>query len=357
LKRQKRILVTPLDWGLGHATRCIPVIHALLQRGCEVYIAGTGAAIDVLKKEFPRLTFLFLPAYNPVYPKNGNMVWGMGRQLIKFLRIINEEHRQLQQLITKFSIDIIISDNRYGCYSNKAKSILITHQLNILMPVGYGLLQRIVNKFNHRQIKKFNACWVPDLEGRNSIAGNLSEKVQGIKLQYIGPLCRLKKSVAEKKYDALVLLSGPEPQRSILFDLLKEQATKSTTLNKIKLVEGLPGKRKETVEGKIDTVNYLHNNELAEAIAESKVVICRSGYSTIMDLMQVGGKAIFIPTPGQTEQEYLAKNLKEKGIAYYMPQNEFNLDTALTEYNKYSGFSAATTNNQLLMQAIDHLLQ
>lgn len=285
------------------------------------------------------------------------MVWGMGSQLFKFINVINSEHKILQQLVTKFEIDIVISDNRYGCYSSKAKSVFITHQVNILMPEGYGLLEKAVNFFNHRQLRQFNTCWVPDFGTTDSIAGKLSGKAHSLNLHYVGPLSRLQKEQGEKKYEALILLSGPEPQRTLLFNLLKEQLIKSSLKGNFKMAEGLPGTRKETIEGNLETINYLHNAELAKAIAESKVVICRSGYSTIMDLMQVGGKAIFIPTPGQTEQEYLAKNLKDKDIAYYMPQNEFNLDTALAEYDNYKGFSAATSNNNLLTQAIDNLLQ
>lgn len=284
------------------------------------------------------------------------MVWIMGGQLPKFLSIIHEEHKQLQKLVAKFDIDIVISDNRYGCHTKLATSVFITHQLNILIPGDYFGLQLTVNFFNHRQIKKFGNCWVPDLPGENSLAGNLSKNNSGINVKYIGTLSRLHRATAQQKYEALIVLSGPEPQRTILFDMLKKQALHKANTGKIKMVEGLPGIRKETIDGNIETVNYLHSNELAETIAESKVVICRSGYSTIMDLMQVGGKAIFIPTPGQTEQEYLAKNLKDKGMAFYMPQNEFNLDTALAEYDKYKGFTGAATNNQLLMQAIDQLL-
>ena len=143
MERTRRILVAPLDWGLGHATRCIPIINALLKRNAEVIIAGSGSSAGLLKAEFPNLKHYSLPGYNPRYATNGNMVWAMAKQLPQFIKTIRQEYTAINELVQKEKIDVLISDNRYGCYSAQAKSIFISHQLNILMPVRFKWMNRL----------------------------------------------------------------------------------------------------------------------------------------------------------------------------------------------------------------------
>ena len=161
----KKVLITPLDWGLGHATRCIPIIHELLKRGCTVLIAGSGDSLLLLKNEFPHLTFFTLSAYSPLYSRTQSMIWKMVSQLPKFVEVIRKEHQQIQVLIEQHKIDFIISDNRYGCWSAKIPSVFMTHQLNILMPDGLKWIEPLVRRVNKRLIKKFSSCWIPDYAG------------------------------------------------------------------------------------------------------------------------------------------------------------------------------------------------
>lgn len=350
---QKRVLVTPLDWGLGHATRCIPIIRILLKFGCEVFVGGSGHSLTLLQNEFPELVFVQLPAYDPVYPYKSSMAWTMLKQLFKFKKVISNEHRIVERYILINHIDYLISDNRYGCWSNTAHSVIITHQTNILMPPALRWLAGAAHYFNRRQILKFNQCWIPD-SCDHTFSGILSKNLK-IKAKFIGPLSRFSRSsLIVKKYDLLILLSGPEPQRSILEGLLMIQL--STVSLNVLFVRGVGTEFSRAPSSQIEVVNFLQGTELQSAIEQSEIIISRSGYSTIMDLAKLGKKAIFIPTPGQTEQEYLAMRLKEKGVSYAMAQQDFDLEIALQESNKYSGFHGVDFNEEQVLIAIRELL-
>jgi len=319
---RKTILLCVLNWGIGHAARCVPLIEKWLRENKRVVIASDGAALQMLQVEFPELLFEELPPYNVQYDKGGNMVFAMARQLPKFINAINEEHKALDILVEKYKPEMVVSDSRFGCHTTKTKSVFITHQLHLIMPTLWKWMEPMVNHFNHKQIAKFDECWVPDVEGKNNLSGKLSHPALP-NVQYIGTLSRFKKAIkAEKQLDVLAVLSGPEPQRTLLEEKLRKQLSKSGL--KYLLVRGLPNKS----NNKANEVNYLNAGELSKAIAESKVVICRSGYSTIMDLMtlQADTKIVFIPTPGQTEQEYLAERLVEKGVGLCVKQGEFELN-------------------------------
>jgi uncharacterized protein (TIGR00661 family) len=353
----KRVLVAPLDWGLGHATRCIPIINCLLEYHCEVMVASSGAALTLLKMEFPALSFFELPAYDPIYSSKNSMIMRTIRQLPKFYKVINNEHRALQRIVRHQKIDILISDNRYGCWSNDVKkSIFITHQLNILMPSGFQWLAPIVNYFNQKSIKKFDCCWVPDHEGVRALTGKLSRH-PNLTPRYIGVLSRFGKCLPEQdfRYKLLVILSGPEPQRTILEGILVKQIGDSKL--PALLVRGVPGDERVKINDQFEIINFLNSRQLNEAICLSEIIIARSGYSTIMDLATLEKKAILIPTPGQTEQEYLAITLQEKGIALSAPQLNFNLIDALTLVKTFTGFSKSTGSEPLLKKTIGELIK
>jgi UDP:flavonoid glycosyltransferase YjiC (YdhE family) len=356
----KRVLVTPLDWGLGHATRCIPVIRELLLQGCDVYLAGSGDSLKLLQLEFPSLQSFSIPGYDPVYPTSGqSMLWKMASQLPKFIRAINEEHQVIEALIVKHKVDLVISDNRYGCWSAKVPCVFITHQSNILMPKRFGWLAPLVRTMNERMMKKFSICWIPDFSGDRSLAGDLisfGNMDKAANIRHIGWLSRFTSShAAESKYDLLCIFSGPEPQRSRLEEIVVNQL-KGASL-KVLVVRGLPGSPAGLkTNTSAEVVNFLGAQDLQEAIRSAKIVLARSGFSTVMDLVHLGGKAVFIPTPGQTEQVYLAKRLMERKIAYSVPQEHFDLGIALRESEKYTGFPFLNSNDSLLKNAVDEAL-
>ncbi|MBL0741355.1 glycosyltransferase [Chryseolinea lacunae] len=350
----KRVLIAPLDWGLGHATRCIPLIRALQQRQCDIFIAGSGDAQVLLQEEFPSLTFLDLPGYQPEY-STGSMVWSMAKQLPKFVRVIRDEHELLERHVKQHNIDLVISDNRYGCWSAKVPSIFITHQSNILMPKRFGWLSPWVRRRNHALIRRFAQCWIPDVPGHDSLAGSLIAfgETSALKnVHYIGPQSRFTPSEkTETVFDVVCVFSGPEPQRSHFEKKVVDQVKASGL--KYFIVRGLPSAREQQDDR--NCVNFLKGEALQKVLEQSTCVIARSGFSTVMDLAALRRRAIFVPTPGQTEQEYLATRLMNQGVAYAQEQHRFDFASAWQESKKYSGFTALPASGALLQKALDVL--
>jgi len=350
----KKVLVAPLDWGLGHATRCVPLVRQLLRRGCEVYIAGSGDSLALLTMEFPMLTFFDLPAYAPVYSRGSSMAWRMAAQLPKFIRVINKEHRRTESLVLEHKIDLLISDNRYGCWSASVASVFITHQYNILLPKYLSLASSLINRINHNMIGKFSTCWIPDIGNAESLAGKLGAPGASppVRTEFIGNLSRFKEPHERPlKYDVVCIFSGPEPQRSALEKIVVGQVKRSGLSYFV--VRGLP---KSSPSQSDNTADFLDGEALQVLIEQSTMVIARSGFSTIMDLARLQKRAIFIPTPGQTEQEYLARRLMKMKIAYFMEQHAFNFDKAWLASEAYTGFCSRRQQSNLLERALDQIL-
>ena len=219
-KRKIRVLIAPLDWGLGHATRCLPIIYELLRKGCEVCVACNERQAHLMRTEVPDVQIMPLPGYNFRYSKLGALnKLATIFQVPKILIAIKREHRWLRDVFKKESFDLIISDNRYGFYNQTAYSVFITHQLQIQVP-GNKWLQRILEKWNYYFINRFNECWIPDFKVEPNLAGELShpEVLPKIVVRYIGLLSRFENIVVStrKPVDILILISGPEPQRTVL---------------------------------------------------------------------------------------------------------------------------------------------
>ena len=338
MKRKSRILIAPLDWGIGHATRCIPIIQQLIKKGFEVLIAGEGRSLSILEQEFPNINTIYLKGYNVEYSAKDNMKMTIISQIPKIIYNIKQEHIKIKKIIEDYKIDGIISDNRFGLWNKKIPSVFITHQLEIQS----SILQSKIQEINYKYINKFDKCWILDNKD-HGLAGKLSHpKNLPNNTIYIGPISRFKNYKEELKYEILALISGPEPQRSILEDILKKQFLE---YNKSALI--ILGKPELNFKEKINNVeiiSHLESSKLNQVILQSKIIICRSGYSSIMDLAKLNKKAIFIPTKGQTEQEYLAKYFQEKGICNYTNQSEFNLKTSLKKNKSYSGFKDYSKN-------------
>ncbi|MEK7224721.1 MAG: glycosyltransferase [Bacteroidota bacterium] len=353
-----RILLAPLDWGLGHATRCIPIIRELLMQGCDVWLAGEGAQKELLKTEFPDLPFIDLPGYRINYAKTKKgLLWKMIRQGPKLRRAIRQEHQWLKKAVKQYSFDAVISDNRYGLYHSKIPSVFLTHQLYIKSPLGKWT-EKLLQKRNYKYIKRFKECWIPDSESENNLAGELShpEKKPSVPLQYIGLLSRFEKQdIEEKKKHLLVLLSGPEPQRSLLEEKIIHEISHYNGTAVV--VRGLPGYASLIPStNMIHFYNHLPAKELNAEMLKAEYIISRSGYSTVMDIVALQKKSIFIPTPGQTEQEYLGEYLMKKGIAPCMKQEKFSLTTALETAANYS-YSIPVMQNNLQVMIADFLHQ
>ena len=369
MNTSKKVFVAPLDWGLGHATRCVPVIRKLLENNAEVIIAADNLPLAFLEKEFPDIKTINLPSFNIKYPSKGSMVIRMMMSIPLILNGIRKEHKLLQEIITENKIDIVISDNRWGLWTSKAYSVFITHQLMVKCPTRLKFLEPILNNITRRFIGKYKECWVPDFEDKHNLSGDLSHKyLIPPNTYFIGPLTRFNKlnftshsqqptahsinsefrtgiSGKEISKDKLVLiiLSGPEPQRTILEMKLISQIKSIDSAYRFILIQGKADADAENIIFENLTVySHLNSEVLFNFIKSAELVICRPGYSGVMDLVASGKKAVFIPTPGQTEQEYLADYLQSKQFFYYETQDKFDLKRALKESNHYSGI---TINN------------
>lgn len=325
-----KILVAPLDWGLGHATRCIPLIAELLKLGCKVIIAAEGVQENLLKQEFPDLVFVHLPGYRIKYSSTERFFsLKIILQLPKIFRVIRKEKRWLKRFITHTPVDAVISDNRYGFQRAGIPCVFITHQLLIKAP--FALAESILQQLNYSLIQKFTACWVPDEKGQVNFGGELSHPkyLPKLPVQYLGGLSRLRKQADyDTKYDLLVILSGPEPQRTLLEK--KMLAELDTFSGAVLFVRGLPRHEKlPTVRGNVTVKNHLASKELEAAFSSSDLIISRSGYTTLMDICKLQKRSILIPTPGQTEQEYLAKHFEQQGWAVSVSQQDFSLQKLL----------------------------
>jgi UDP-N-acetylglucosamine transferase subunit ALG13 len=323
----------PLDWGLGHATRSIPLITNLLENNCVVYIAGETNVAALLKSEFPQLKILHLRGYRIQYSRQKRLLpLKLLMQVPQILTTIYREHRWLKRTVKTYSIDAVISDNRFGLFHSTVPCVYITHQL--LIKTGNKATEQLLQKCHYWFIKKFTHCWVPDFEGVNNIGGQLSHPKKMLSnIRYIGGLSRLQKTAETAIYDLMILLSGPEPQRTIFENQLLPQLLHLS--GKILFVRGLPQEKNELVLPNsithITVKNHLVASELSAAMMQSGIIICRSGYSTIMDLLKLKRKAILVPTPGQTEQEYLGEYLVKQQLFYSVPQNNFLVKKALEE--------------------------
>ncbi len=320
---KKNILVAPLNWGLGHATRCIPIIKALLDNDFRPILASDGAALALLKKEFPELLALELPSYHIEYAKKAyNFKWKILKNSPKTIKAIYDEKKILKKWISEFALSGIISDNRLGVYNKKVPSVFITHQLTVLS----GKTTWISSKIHHYFIKKYNECWIPDVESVPNLSGKLGRlKKSDLNLRYIGVLSRLEKKEIPIIYKLMVLLSGPEPQRTLLEDKLIDELEDYP--EKVVFIKGKIEPTQKTWEDKnITFYNYMQSKQLEKTINESEFILCRSGYTTVLDLVKLEKKAFFIPTPGQFEQEYLAKKFKKQGFIPTSKQEKFKLN-------------------------------
>ncbi|MBI5217533.1 MAG: glycosyltransferase [Bacteroidia bacterium] len=342
----------------------VPVINALLHNNFEVIIGADKHPLQLLRSEFPQLPYVVFPSYSIKYSGTKSLVWVMLKQAPWILFGIYKEHNALKKIIREQNIDIVISDNRFGLWNRKIYTIFITHQLMIKMPQSICFFEFPVSRINNFFIKKYNKCWVPDYDEGMCLSGQLSHKYPLLQNTFfIGHLSRFHNLVQSQntpevavKHDILAVLSGPEPQRTIFEKILIDKF-KQTSYS-VLIVRGIPGESAEiNITEKIKIIPYMGSMQLSEAMMNAEHIICRSGYSSIMDFVAMKKKAILVPTPGQTEQEYLAEYLFERGWFCHVNQYDFDLEEAIKisnrmspEFPDFSGSLLDMQINSLIMQ-------
>jgi hypothetical protein len=340
---QKAVCISPIDWGLGHATRCIALIRALTALNYTIYIAAEGHQETILKEAFPNAHFLKLKGYRVHYSKKrALLIPTLLFQLPKIITAIVQEYYWLKRKSQQIHFDLIISDNRFGFFHKKIKSVFITHQLELQTPFSWST--KLFQNITYRFIKNFTTCWVADMQPPHHLAGALSapQFKPPTPVWYMNCLSRLQDEIGDNNLDTtqktstvfLGIVSGPAPQRTLLENMLWEQGN---ALNQpFVLVAGLPNQstyNKASANGFL--YHHLQGGALKNEINKAEYIICRGGYTSLMELIPFHKKLIFIPTPGQTEQEYLAKYWQEKKWAIYFNQADFNLKDALTKASKF----------------------
>jgi len=335
------ILICPLDWGLGHAARCIPVIHQLTKAGARVVIGAGGAGLELLRAEFPGLEFILMPGYNISYSRRFPLGIILLLQVPRILFHIIMEHRSIGHLVRKHDIRIVISDNRYGLWTKHAYCVFITHQVNIIPPPFLNFTESLLARFVRFILKRYREVWIPDAVGIYNLSGRLSHgKDLSPNVKFTGPLSRFELTEPSdepmQNYDILAVISGPEPQRSAFEETLLRLLPDTNC--KCLIVRGIPGHTKiQIVNTGIHITGHLPAAVLGAILKNNPLVISRSGYSTIMDLAFTGNKAVLVATPGQTEQEYLARRMDDLNLFACWDGKDDSFSDALKKSRQYSG--------------------
>lgn len=300
----KKVIISPLDWGMGHTTRCIPIITLLLSNNNDVVFAGNSNQINLIQKDFPNLKTVEFEGYNMKLDSKKSTYIQLVLQSVKMKNAIKQERKQLEALLKDYPADIVISDNRYGFYTKNCINIIVTHQLNLPVP----LFQKTASKVIQSYVNEFDFCWIPDTE-KNPISGNLTEGTIDIPKIYIGLLSRFEKKDLLEKFKYLAIISGPEPERT---RFAKNIVRFLSDCSEPTAIVGLD-------EMETQDISFFKNpstKELEELINKSGTIISRAGYTTIMELISIEKKAVLIPTKGQYEQAYLAKTINQLNFQF-----------------------------------------
>jgi hypothetical protein len=354
------VLVAPLNWGLGHAMRDIPVIKVLMDHGHDVTIAACGNALTALQREFPSCQFIEFEDYPSPYSSGRFFLPKMVISFPGLLRAVARERRETGRILSRNNYDLVISDNRLGVYSSKVPSLFITHQLHFHLPAYVWPVELYASGLNRFHHSKFDRVIVPDNPpGPLSLAGKLSRPdtdSSRARAFFAGILSGTPKLDMDADLDYLVQISGPEPQRTRLEEILLPAAQELDGSTVVLL--GSPQRKSEiTGSGNCSIRTYVTNEEKAVLMNRAKFVICRSGYTTMMDLAELGKTAgLFIPTPGQTEQEYLSWYYEQKGWFFSKSQYDLDLPADIRTACKYAGFPAMPSTGENVRRLYDELL-
>jgi len=355
------ILVAPLDWGLGHAMRCIPLIRALMDTGMEVHLGATEQGLSLLSTYFPACPTHLLPPYNVRYDKKGRQVQAVLRQTPWLIKVISQEYREAHRLHQTYSFAATLSDHRYGIRVNGIPSIFLGHQLALQLPPPFAWGEPLLHLLHAWFLGQFDQIWIPDVAGEHSLAGKLTQLPMSIPTRHIGWLSRFSTLPTEKQppsgFPIVALLSGPEPQRTLLEQALLPQLAKLESPSL--LLRGKPMETASYSMGNMQSIPFADGPELANILRQADVIIARSGYSSLMDFEALTiSHALLIPTPGQTEQVYLAKRLAKQNRAHVVPQASISLPKDLEKAIEKDFFREQQAEPYApLYQAVENLYQ
>jgi hypothetical protein len=362
LHKVKNILICPLEWGLGHAGRMIPVAAELLATGNNVFIGSGKEHTDLFRNELEGLKYIHFPGFRIKYSRWLPQYVKIILSAPSFIYHILKEHRQLKKIIKEYGIEIVISDSRLGLWNKGIISAFVTHMIRVPYPKTFGFLENAGHPLMRRLLTMFDFCFIPDLPGETNLSGKLSHGVDyPANTRFVGILSRFGREPFEmvagsEKYYCTVILSGPEPQRSILKQKVAGMLSRSGKPSVI--LEGRPSEKTEiTTSGELICISHLPAREMRKTILNSEHIITRSGYTTLMELLTIGKSALIIPTPGQAEQEYLAGLMAEKGWFTTVRQNGLKDDIVLPRSDTKWPPGIFEESRKLLSEALKELLE
>jgi len=355
MSRPLRILVAPLNWGLGHATRCIPIIQLLQERGCDVVLASDGPALALLKDAFPDLPAFELPGIDIRYGERF-FALRLAAQFPALFRAVRQERQAVARLVRREAIDGLISDNRFGSWGSGVPDVVLSHQWAV--ETGNALSRWVATRLHRRILKRYGRSWIPDNPGSDALAGRLSQAAD-VHATAIGPLSRFEAAEAAPPERAqkriLVICSGPEPLRTRFEEQVLAQAARLPY--SFLIAQGRPGQvPTPSPAPNVECRAYMDAKEVSDALAACDVVVSRTGYTTLMDLAATGAKALLVPTPGQPEQEYLGRYCRGRGWWVIQDQAQLDLATGIKEASLLPGAPRITGSSSRLERAMDTFL-
>jgi len=327
----KTLLVSPLEWGLGHTVRLVPFIREALDAGQKVILASDGVSLDFLRDRFPNLIWIKMPFYPVRYSGSGKFFRKLIPQVPGILRAIRKNHKLVADLVAEHRITHILSDHRYGLYHKDVHSVFITNQLWLKAPKGWTFGEGLVYSLHRMALRKFSEIWIADYPGIPNLSGLLTHPPRlPAQAKYIGLVSRFQGIAAEcpdnaSSFEVLALVSGPEPQRTLFEDLLKMRFISRGIVAVILrgIPPGTPGEKPSMKkDGTVVLINHARDEHILWYIQQAREIICRPGNSTLSDLTFLGRTALLVPTPGQTEQEYVAGHLEREGLFRVCRQEE-----------------------------------
>ncbi len=355
----KRILFAVGHWGLGHATRDLPLIHGLLEAGCEVIVGCDGPPLEVLRRELKGVCEVVRLPASPI-PLARTPLQFYARYTCLLLPMLFSkwtQHAHVERLVSERRIDLIVSDNRYGCYSRQVPSYLLAHGLRFIAPFGRWWMEPMLEYVNYRSFLPFVRLIVPDF-ATNSLSGRLSHDLRFIpsdRLAYIGHISSIQRRPGEEDLDYFITISGPEPQRGMLEQRLLEQVKRLPGRGMMAL--GRPGVGRVGWHGGCKVYGYLDRFRQEEVMNRARVVVSRSGYTTLMELAELGKRALLIPTPGQTEQEYLGAYHQQQGNAPMVEQDALQLEQDIRRvHDGFRGFQVPWATRQSVAHFLEVVL-
>ena len=339
----KHVLVSPLSWGLGHATRDLPIIRHFLARSHHVTVAATGRALALLQHEVPQCDFVEIKDYPTPYSASRFFVPKFLAMAPVMLAAIERETVLFRRLLAKQKFDLILSDNRFRIRSDDTPSFCIAHQLRFMTPPKLRFFEFLTEFFNWLYLRPFDRIIVPDAaDDTQNLSGRMSHQMRwlkGDKVYYSGVVARMD---VPEDVDLFISISGPEPQRTELERIVLEHVGQ-VKLDRIVITLGKPEvKEVRKINDHITVYGYLDRAGQQEMMNRARLVVCRSGYTTVMELAELGKKALMIPTPGQTEQEYLGRYYAERGFYHSVSQYALDLPRDIEQARAMTGVPFAS---------------